>query len=103
MTARGASGLLRVTSKIDETVAVKFVRVYWVGEAVAAVRKARITTQQSAVDEALGVRTNSKRLHRGAVADRSDLRWGAASARGYLCVEQERADRRRRDDQSSQC
>jgi len=47
-------GLYRTTDTIDNTVAVKFVMIVWVGEKVAFVRKARITTHKGDVTSFLG-------------------------------------------------
>jgi len=47
-------GLYRTTDTIDNTVAVKFVMIVWVGEKVAVFRKARITTHKGDVTSFLG-------------------------------------------------
>jgi len=47
-------GLYRTTDTIDNTVAVKFVLIVWVGEKVAIIRKARITTHKGDITSFLG-------------------------------------------------
>jgi hypothetical protein len=47
-------GLYRTTDTIDNTVAVKFVMIVWVGESVPIIRKARITTHKGDVTTFLG-------------------------------------------------
>jgi len=47
-------GLYRTTDTIDNTVAVKFVLIVWVGETVPIIRKARITTHKGDVTTFLG-------------------------------------------------
>jgi len=47
-------GLYRTTDTIDNTVAVKFVLIVWVGETVPIIRKARITTHKGDVTSFLG-------------------------------------------------
>jgi len=47
-------GLYRTTDTIDNTVAIKFVMVVWVGEKVPIIRKARITTHKGDVTNFLG-------------------------------------------------
>jgi len=47
-------GLYRTTDTIDNTVAVKFVMIVWVGEKVPIIRKARITTHKGDVTNCLG-------------------------------------------------
>jgi len=47
-------GLYRTTDTIDNTVAVKFVMIVWVGEQVPIIRKARITTHKGDVTGFLG-------------------------------------------------
>jgi len=47
-------GLLRVTEQIDDTTAVKFVFITYLGEKVPGVKKARITTQRGAITEFFG-------------------------------------------------
>jgi len=47
-------GLYRTTDTIDNTVAVKFVMIVWVGENVPIIRKARITTHKGDVTTCLG-------------------------------------------------
>jgi len=47
-------GLYRTTDTIDNTVAVKFVLIIWIGEKVAIIRKARITTHKGDVTSFLG-------------------------------------------------
>jgi len=47
-------GLYRTTDTIDNTVAVKFVMIVWVGESVPIIRKARITTHKGDVTSFMG-------------------------------------------------
>jgi len=47
-------GLYRTTDTIDNTVAVKFVLIIWIGESVPIIRKARITTHKGDVTSFLG-------------------------------------------------
>jgi hypothetical protein len=47
-------GLYRTTDTIDNTVAVKFVLIVWVGEKVPIIRKARITTHKGDITSFLG-------------------------------------------------
>jgi len=47
-------GLYRTTDTIDNTVAVKFVMIVWVGEKVPIIRKARITTHKGDVTNFMG-------------------------------------------------
>jgi len=47
-------GLYRTTDTVDNTVAVKFVLILWVGEKVKTVRKARITTHKGEVTSFVG-------------------------------------------------
>jgi len=47
-------GLYRTTDTVDNTVAVKFVLILWVGESVAVTRKARITTHKGELKELIG-------------------------------------------------
>jgi len=47
-------GLYRTTDTIDNTVAIKFVLIVWVGEKVPIIRKARITTHKGDVTNFLG-------------------------------------------------
>jgi len=47
-------GLYRTTDTVDNTVAVKFVLILWVGESVAVTRKARITTHKGELTSFIG-------------------------------------------------
>jgi len=47
-------GLYRTTDTVDNTVAVKFVLILWVGEGVAGPRKARITTHKGEITSFIG-------------------------------------------------
>jgi len=47
-------GLYRTTDTVDNTVAVKFVLILWVGEGVAGPRKARITTHKGEITSFMG-------------------------------------------------
>jgi len=47
-------GLFRTTDTVDNTIAVKFVLILWVGEEVPFTRKARITTHKGEVTSFIG-------------------------------------------------
>lgn len=50
-----AYGLVRKTDKIDDSITVKFAYIFWLGDKVPRLQKAKISVQQGSIKEFIGV------------------------------------------------